>query len=206
MLVKGNLPTNNYNGVKDSFDFLPEDQYAEPGYRFRRYSKFTYKNGKLEFVDTDHFMQSKELNSEFGDIERKFEPIMPGMLTYDGFQNMFFAFNMHTGCTEIDCHQVRIVVPHDREVPAAPEGRHQDGYDYIGAFIVTRDNITGGKLMVWEDNHPDSPPIFMEDLHGGYGIIDDKKYWHTGDDLGVVDKSRPGLWEWFVLGGRHGSD
>ena len=201
MIVSKKLPRDNYKAILSTFDLLPEDQYAEPGYRFRRYSQYEFDEwGKLHQLDQpDNFVQSSEINSAFGDIERKFEPIMPGMLTFAGFLTMFDKFREHTGCTKIDCHQVRIVVPVDKPASAAPEGPHQDGYDYIGAFIVTRDNITGGNFMVWEDL--DKDPIFEDELEGGYGIIDDRKYYHTGNDLNVVNKSRPGRWEWFVLGG-----
>ena len=200
MIRHGVFADNQYDGIKWSFADLPEDTYAEPGYRFRRFSKYKMFMGKPELVETDHFMQSSELNSAFGDIERKFEPMSPALLKDDGFNYLFKVFHHETGVSTIDCHQVKIMIGPDG-APAAPEGRHQDGYDYIMAAIVTKENMTGGKFMVWKDNKPESKPVFASDLVNQWGIIDDRKYFHTGDDLKVIDPSRPGRWEWFVLGG-----
>ena len=199
MLAHGTVPLGNYKGFEDSFARLPEDQYADPGYRFRRYSQYRMVGDKPELVETDHFMQSKDLNKAFGDIERKFEPMEPEMLKREGFNWMFKQFQFHTGCNMIDCHQVRIMIGAEG-APAAPEGRHQDGYDFIGAFIVTRENMVGGDFMVWRDMDEEEA-IFKKPLLGEFAIIDDKKYYHTGDQLGVVNPNKPGRWEWFVLGG-----
>lgn len=190
-------------GVLETFKDLPEDQYAEPGYRFRRFSPVEFgTTGKLKALDADHFMQSSELNSEFGDIERKFEPLDRKLFELCSFKDMLHLMHHKTNCTKFDVHQVRIIVDPNKPAPAAPEGRHQDGYDYIGAFIVTRDNITGGNFMVWTDKEG-GDPIFKHDLLGCYGIIDDRKYYHTGDDLNVIDSSRKGVWEWFVVGAKY---
>lgn len=205
MLSYGTMPTVNYVDLLHTFDDLPADQYAEPGYRFRRFSKFHY-DGKLKRVDTDHFMQSKDLNQTFGDIERKFEPIADETVMFGSFNEMFKTFHYHTECNDIDCHQVRIVVEPGTTAPAAPEGRHQDGYDFIGAFIVTRRNLIGGDFMVWESMDPNEEPIFQDSLLGMYGIIDDRKYYHTGNDLSAINPAEPAVWEWFVLGGRNGKD
>ena len=192
------------SGTRETFNELPQDQYADAGYRFRRFSPARYSGyGYLEPLDADHFMQSKDLNKAFGDVERKFEPLDIKLFELDDFRTMFKIMTDKTGCVSFDCHQVRIVVDPSKPAPAAPEGRHQDGYDYIGAFIVTRDNITGGNFMVWEDKD-DEEHVFKHDLLGGYGIIDDRKYFHTGDDLNVIDPSRKGVWEWFVIGAREG--
>ena len=199
MIRHGVLPFGMYDSLKHTFNQLPEDQYAKPGYRYRRFSQYKMFMGKPELVETDHFMQSSELNSEFGDIERKFEPMDPALLKDDNFNYLFKIFHHETGVSTIDCHQVRILIGPDG-APAAPEGRHQDGYDYIMATIVTKENVTGGDFMVWETK-TGKKHIFKEGLVNEYGIIDDRKYFHTGEDLKVIDEAKPGRWEWFVLGG-----
>ena len=199
MIRHGVFAENQYDGLRWSFADLPEDRYAKPGYRFRRFSKYKMFMGKPELVESDHFIQSSELNEAFGDIERKFEPIAPALLKDDGFNYLFKTFHHETGVSTIDCHQVKIMIGPDG-APAAPEGRHQDGYDYIMAAIVTKENMTGGNFMVWKEKEG-GKPIFNQGLVNEYGIIDDRKYFHTGDDLKVIDPSRPGRWEWFVLGG-----
>lgn len=201
MLVHNTLPKYSYCGeIRDSFNRLPADQYADEGYRWRRYGRFKQGLDGLEYKGSEDFMQSSELNSVFGDMQRKFEPIEEDLLNYAGFAQLIDKFMQHTLCPYVDVHQVRIRVPCDREVMAAPEGRHQDGYDYIMATIVQRDNVVGGNFMVWESKDAEKE-IFKQPLLNEYAIIDDRKYFHTGDDLSVQDPSRDGTWDWFVLGG-----
>ena len=205
MILVDDMPKDIWHDIHPYFDDLPEDQYAEPGYRFRRFDSFKQESGLLDTIEVPHFMQSSELNSAFGDIERKFEPLDKRMIATKGFKHLSRLFQIKSGCSRFDVHQVRIVVDPNKGAPAAPEGKHQDGYDKIGVFICTRSNISGGNFMLWDDaNAGWDDYIFKSDLRGSYGIVDDKRYFHTGDDLEVLDKSRPGIWEWIVIGGYHG--
>ena len=203
MIHVDNIPKYAYDGMGDYFKDLPEDKYAEPGYRFRRFSPIELNNyGDIVVQKADHFIQSSELNSEFGGIERKFEPLDPKILELSTFKSMVYRFVDNSGVKKIDCHQVRIEVDPSKPAPAAPEGKHQDGYDFICAHIVTRHNITGGNFMVWtEKDAADEDYLFKDTLVGRFAILDDTKYFHTGDDLNVIDPSRKGIWEWFILGG-----
>lgn len=203
MILVHDIVPGLYDNMGKYFNDLPEDQYAESGYRYRRFSRFKYgHSGYLETHEPDHFMQSSEINSAFGDLERKFEPLDRQLINSDNFKTMVSLFTKATNVIEVDVHQVRIIVDPKKPVPAAPEGKHHDGYDYIGVFIVTRKNISGGNFMLWDSvDAPDEDWFFKSDMVGKYGIVDDKKYAHTGDDLRVVDPSDKGLWEWFVIGG-----
>ena len=205
MIVVKDMIPGIYDDMGKFFNNLPGDQYATPGYRYRRFSRFKYgMTGHLETIEPDHFMQKSDINKAFGDIERKFEPLERELINKREFNQMVGLFQAACGgtVTTIDVHQVRIVVNPDKPAPAAPEGKHHDGYDFIGAFIVTRNNIQGGNFMLWDSvDTPDEDYLFKNDLIGKYAVIDDKKYVHTGDDLTVVDPSRNGVWEWFVIGG-----
>ena len=202
MILVKETPKGLYNDLYPYFDDLPEDQYADKGYRFRRFSSFKQSCGVMDEIEVPHFMQSKDLNSAFGDIERKFEPLDKRMVGTIGFKTMVRTFMVDSGCNKIDVHQVRIVVDPEKGAPAAPEGQHQDGYDRIGVFIVTRQNIEGGTFMLWDrKDAPWEDYIFKSDMVGHYGIVDDTKYFHTGDNLRVKDSNSKGIWEWFVIGG-----
>ena len=125
------------------------------------------------------------------------------------FQHFYNRTGVHSG---IGCHQVRIIVGPDG-VPAAPEGPHHDGFDYLGAFIVKRVNIVGGEFCVWGlDQKTDTTnvwdwpePIFRDDLwtetSRHYGILNDRDFFHTGYDLRRVDPDKEAYWDWFVLTG-----
>ena len=205
MILIKDMPDGIWRDIHPFFDNLPEDQYAKKGYRFRRFSSFKMDSGLMDEIEVPHFMQSKDLNSAFGDLERKFEPLERRMTWTSGFKKLTRTFMIESGCHKIDVHQVRIVVDPEAGAPAAPEGMHQDGYDKIGVFICTRSNITGGDFMLWDrGDAPYGDYIFKSTLTGKYGIVDDRQYWHTGDDLEVIDKNNPGIWEWIVIGGYHG--
>ena len=134
----GDLPIRSHDAVERFFDNLPEDKYADSGYRFRRFSKFLFNEyGDLVMDQDETFTQSSDINKAFGDVERKFEPIERGLLKTAGFAQMFQHFYNKTGIhSGIGCHMVRIAVGPDG-VPAAPEGPHHDGFDYIGAVSYT---------------------------------------------------------------------
>ena len=215
--MKGDLPPLMYQEVETYFDNLSEDKYAEPGFRFRRFSEFYFDDrGYLrKHDDTEDFVQSSDINSAFGDVERKFEPVEDSIMQWAGFQMMFERFRVHTGVSSrIGCHQVRIIVGPDG-VPAAPEGPHHDGFDYIGAFIVRRNNITGGEFCVWDKPDTEMPtdvykwpePLFKEALWTNetrhYGILNDRDFVHTGYDLNRVDPNKDAHWDWFVLTGNN---
>ena len=213
--MKGDLPFRTFDDIAPSFEELPADPYTESNYRFRRWSEFYFDDrGFLHKHDpVDSFEQSSDVNVVFGDVERKFEPIDDKLLDSAGFQMMFDKFRENTGISSgIGCHQVRIVVQ-PNGAPATPEGPHKDGFDYIGAFIVKRDNITGGDFCVW---HPDQQvdstnvedwgdPIFSDNLwtptSRHFGILRDRDYFHTGHDLETVDPDNIGQWDWFILTG-----
>lgn len=187
--------------LKPYFDNLVEDQYTEPGYRYRRFGTLDVQNNEVSMREIDTFFQSKEINkSESGGIDRKFEPLEKSMLSSRAFNEIIKNFASYTGITEgIDVHQLRLT-PKDDNTTAAPEGRHQDGYDYIGMFVVSRENLTGGEILAWK-NIDDETPLFEDDIYHRFVIFNDRDHYHTATDLGIEDKSKPAWWDIIVLGG-----
>ena len=222
--TKKELPFRMYEGVAGSFNELPEDISGTKAlgrpFRYRRWNEFYFDDrGYLHrHDDTTTFMQSSDVNKVFGDEQRTFEPIEDYLLDSAGFQMMFDKFREHTGISErIGCHQVRITIGPEG-VPAAPEGPHSDGFDFIGAFIVDRDNITddSGEFCVWDqsqaiddiDVYKWPEPIFRDPLWTretrSYAILNDRDYLHTGYDLRRKDPTKSAKWDWFVITGNKG--
>jgi hypothetical protein len=197
----GQLANIDLSHLESTFENLPEDPYAPKGLRTRRYSRYRLaEGGSLTHLPQKDFMQSKDINKAVGDVQRHFEEIDPSLEKDPGFVKMFEAFRSHTGLktgTVVEAHQVRWNCD-NRVAMAAPEGTHQDGFDYIGMFMVDTENLTGGEILVYPNL--DSPPIAKRSLKTGeYVVLNDKRLFHDAAPLVPEPNDRPGHWDLIVL-------
>lgn len=145
-----------------SFSALPHTQHADGKYRLRRYSVVKHLNGHVVEVGQRNFVQSDEINHFQGNVVRHFEPIDSDVLQSAGMDemcNLFAESNDLPEGAEIEIHQMRVVAIHN-ETQVAPEGIHQDGFDHIAMIAIHRQNIVGGEIMLYADNH--QPPFFKK--------------------------------------------
>lgn len=197
----GQLANIDLNYLESTFGNLAEDRYAPKGLRTRRYSRYRLgSDGSLTHLPQQEFVQSKDINKAVGDVERRFEEIDPSLEADPGFVRMFDAFRSHTGLgagAVVEAHQVRWNCD-NRVALAAPEGTHQDGFDYIGMFMVDTENLTGGEILVYPDL--DSPPIAKASMKPGeYVVLNDKKLFHDAAPLVPEPNDRSGHWDLIVL-------
>ena len=81
---------------------------------------------------------------------------------------------------------MRILGSADVAVEAAPEGVHQDGFDYLGVFVIDRKNIAGGEICVHKAKQ--QPPIFKHAFdQGEFVILNDRRFWHSAKALQAVN-------------------
>ncbi len=197
----GWLPLNNLTSLQKTFDHLPEDKYAEKRLRSRRYSCYRYNvDGTLDRLTQKDFMQSSDINKYVGDIERKFEPIDDSLRTDTVFLKIFEEFQERTGLAPgsiVEAHQIRWHCKRRVKIPA-PEGIHQDGFDYIGMFLINTQNIDGGEIMIYPS--PDDAPIFKKLLEPGeFVLLNDKKLFHYASPLVPRPNQDEGYWDLIVL-------
>jgi hypothetical protein len=197
----GKLDFPDLSSLQDTFDNLPADTYAPERLRSRRYSCFRYTpEGRLQRLSHKEFMQSKALNKAVGDVERKFEPIEPELENNIIFLKMFEEFQARTNLSFdsiIEAHQIRWHCRARVKEPA-PEGMHQDGFDFIGMFMVSTENVDGGDLMVFEGK--DEPPCFKKRLvDGEFLVMNDKKLFHNASPLVPTANKDDGHWDLIVL-------
>ncbi|MGB4056752.1 MAG: 2OG-Fe dioxygenase family protein [Alphaproteobacteria bacterium] len=196
----GWLPLTDLSSLQNSFSNLPEDTYAEKRLRSRRYSCYRYQNGALQKLSHKEFMQSKNINKAVGDVERKFEPIDSALETNPVFLKMFEEFRARTNLSDesvIEAHQIRWHCARRVKIPA-PEGVHQDGFDYIAMFMVNSVNIDGGEIMIYPT--PDEAPIFKKNLDPGeFVVLNDKKLFHFASPLVPRPNKDEGYWDLVVL-------
>lgn len=195
------LPDGIVEEIQPSFDSLPETDHADGKFRLRKYSTIDYSGvdlGKCEFI------QSSEYNTYQGDVLRKFESIDQSVLDSHAFEMMHKIYRTASGISfeDIEVHQMRVRIPEDsRSAQLSPEGPHQDGYDYVGMFSISRHNVGGGDLMAYVDG--DEFPMITHVLEPGqFTIINDVEMLHDGAPIYRIDESQESYMDIFVFTGR----
>lgn len=203
LLHIGNLPTDIIAPLRTDFDSLTPSLYKDGSYRLRRYSKFTYNQDSqdIELIRGSQFVQSSELNKFQGDVVRQYDDVSDELLQTEGFLTIVDTFAKQGGLPNhatIEVHQMRIVSK-DPAKPTitTPEGLHQDGFDRIGMFTVSRQDVEGGDLCAYQTNDPDSMLVRLPSETGVYCVMDDSKLWHYANELSTTGES--GFWDLFVL-------
>ena len=185
------------DSVNPFFDNLPVDPYIQGSFRRRRFSRFTGTPGNLHRLEHKYFVQSTKVNQLAGGIKRDFPELEDSLLELDAFQTVVASFidfsKIDPMVTEMGIHQIRIVASRNETGEPAPEGIHQDGFDFVGIFCIKRDGISGGETHLYRAK--DQPPIFDKVLvPGEFVMVNDRTLYHyasavapTGDADGVRD-------------------
>ena len=64
----------------------------------------------------------------------------------------------------------------------SPEGRHQDGFDYISVTVLERVNVKGGESIMADSK--DGEPFFQGIIPPGEGLVfDDRQLWHDATSI-----------------------
>ena len=139
--------------IQQSFDHLPEDRYLSESfnYRMRRYHSGYITNEALRWdKEPKIFNQAKAINQLAGGVQRQF-PSIP-VLTRKFISNQIIMGKLYNklpqGDYDIGVHQIRIIANDTYMGKPAPEGIHQDGFDYLCVFCVNLDNATGGDSLL----------------------------------------------------------
>ncbi|WP_456297412.1 2OG-Fe dioxygenase family protein [Vibrio sp. AK197] len=186
--------------LSPSFANLPHTEHADGKYRLRRYSVVRYDQGKVIEENKHDFVQTDDINHFQGNVIRYFEPILSSTLQSDGMREMcglFMEANELPDGQEIEIHQIRITAIYD-ETQVAPEGVHQDGFDHIALIGIDRQNIVGGEIMLYEDDH--QAPFYRKVLNNGeVAMVADTKLWHNACPIRSIHQNQEGYMDLFVL-------
>ncbi len=179
------------------FADLPVDPYITGKFRRRRFSRFTGQPDNLHRLEHKYFVQSSKVNQLAGGIKRDFPELDERLPALEEFQRLIAAFidfsKIDPMLTEMGVHQIRIVASRDEQGEPAPEGIHQDGFDFVGIFCIKRKAITGGETHLYRVK--DQPPIFDKVLQPGeFVMVNDRTLYHfassvapLGDEVGERD-------------------
>ncbi len=195
------LPTDGFADLRASYDCMPLDPYINGVFRRRRFSHFLGPAQHLRRLGHMHFLQSKAVNQLAGGMKREFQELEDDLLTMPAFQTMVARFIAFMGIDpelrEIGVHQIRICCGPDFAGAPAPEGIHQDGFDFIGIFCVERFRILGATTRIYPAR--DQPPIFSRELQTGEVVFaNDRRVFHFGE-LVRPSGDQPGHWDLLVI-------
>lgn len=194
------LSEHAVNELAPSFKYLPRTSHADGEYRLRRYSIVRIHNGKIEHLPPTDFVQSNDINHFQGNVVRHFEALDDELIECRGMLEMCKLFQRANALPDgqpIEIHQMRIATL-DGEVPASPEGIHQDGFEHIAVIGIDRHNIKGGEFLVYKDKTA-SPFLCTTLQHGEMAILADDILWHNAHPIKAIKKHQQGYWDVFVL-------
>lgn len=185
--------------LEPGFDDLPVDPYTPGDFRFRRYSAFRFTDGVVTPLPAETFTQSSRVNQFLGDVERDYPPIAEATWRDPRFARMFAHFDAHTAIAvgdHVGVHQVRIYKTPGAAM--APEGRHRDGFDRIGVFMIDVHNIDGGHLRL---SRSMTAPAFLDTelIPGDFVVLNDRRLFHNASPIRLRDPGHEGFVDFFVL-------
>lgn len=195
------FPTVDVAALRPFYDRLPLDPYIQGVFRRRCFSRFVGSATHLRRLDHKYFLQSKDVNQLAGGIRRDFQELEDELLTQPAFQAMVTTFidgmGIDSEVREFGVHQIRIVCSPEFAGSPAPEGIHQDGFDYIGMFCVERHQIVGATTRIYPGR--DQPPLFSRDLQAGEAVLaNDRKVYHYAEQV-RPSGDQPGHWDLLVI-------
>lgn len=199
--LQTNFATTGIAALRPFYDRLPLDPYIQGVFRRRRFSRFRGTGSTLRRLDHHYFLQSKDVNQLAGGIRREFQELEDGLLTQPAFQAMVTTFidgmGINPEVREFGVHQIRIVCSPEFAGSPAPEGIHQDGFDYIGMFCVERHQILGATTRIYPGR--DQPPIFSRELQAGEAVLaNDRRVYHFAEQV-RPSGDQPGHWDLLVI-------
>lgn len=148
---------------KKYWDDLVSDCYMADGgqYRYRRYGQFSKLANKSDFLILPHapYVQSSDINSLNGDVERNFEPLKDDFVSSDLLINILILLGDIYDAVEkkprnwnVRLHPYRIIANELETGQPTLEGLHRDGVAYIASVMVCRHNISGGVTTITDKN------------------------------------------------------
>ena len=163
------------------FADLPLDPYIQGGFRRRRFSRFLWLPEHLTRLEHKYFEQTSAINKLAGGIKRDFPELADGLFALPEFQRLVSRFvefsKIEPETTEIGVHQIRIIATAGEVGEPAPEGIHKDGFDFVGIFCISRQNLLGAETHLHED--PAQSPIFAKELQPGeFVLVNDRRLYH----------------------------
>jgi len=181
------------HSVYESFNSLENDKYIKGNFPFRKRAFCTglLSQNSIVWDSTSEFFQDTAHNNYAGNIVRRFAIAGKvirdhvGLLLLSPMHHRFFGDSSWI----IGLHQIRIVCDTNNSGYPAPEGSHQDGFDFVITYCVNQSNITGGETSL-RLGATDGPIVLCRSLQKGEAIIvNDKSLFHYTTPINVASEA-----------------
>lgn len=192
---------SDWDAFSGSWNRLPHDGYMADGGRYRRRRHATFaisRDGRIERRPHQPHYQSRDYNPLNGGVVRWFEPIEEGIgagstmravlgfcaRTFDGLAPREVA------AWHVEVHQFRIEATRDATGNPTPEGRHQDGVDYVLVLMVRRQNIESGTTTLYSVDGQELGSFTLQQPLDAV-MIDDARISHGVTPVRAQDPAQP---------------
>ncbi|TDD37546.1 hypothetical protein E1287_08200 [Actinomadura sp. KC06] len=195
--------------VLSEFGHLPMDPYAGGKQRYRRFSQYKMTwdaaadGWELELLKHRPFLQSPEVNSYVGGVQRNFEPLRIDPTPQIDAGAKALALDENDDW-QINVHQCRVVTNAEVHGVSVPEGPHRDGHEYGMLAVFARENIDGGENQLMPTGGGE--PFFTVTLQVNQALVyDDAAMWHYATDIVPRDETGGHRDLWIVAFNRWGN-
>jgi hypothetical protein len=166
------------DSLRTSFNKLILDPYleAQESFRKRRFSTCSVNQGIICWnIESLAFYQSPDLNQYAGGIMRVYQALeeLPRLFCEQIVIPKLLQ-RLSLNDAQVGVHQIRITANSDFVGQPAPEGPHQDGFDFICTLCIGKDNTAGGNSLILHDGKI----IKNKLLAAGDMLLFDDRYFH----------------------------
>jgi hypothetical protein len=189
--------------LTEDWNHLELDAYMSDNgrYRRRRYGRFFFVPATSEVQRLEHapVFQSRSVNSFAGGIHRDFAPLrestfanpaLLALIRHDFSHNPSPSRSQLAEPWEVWVHQIRVETTIDKVGYPAPEGVHHDGHDFIAMHLIKKDNVSGGRSMIYDN---DRKPLYSCMLERPLDTLyaDDHRVMHNVEPIEALNPDRP---------------
>lgn len=196
-------PDVDVGAIKATLDATPMDHhYADKGdYRYRSMSRLKVEaDGTFSTLPRLPLFQSSAVNrvDNYGGIARDYDDLPAALREEPSFHRLLHVWMgaLPEPVEVLSVHHIRTFAP---GVPV-PEGRHRDGYKWIGVYVAQRRNIDPdtGRTTFWLRGGDE---VVMHDVaqEGELLVFNDRKFTHTAGPIERLDKESPGIRDVFII-------
>ncbi len=202
-----------FQALQESFNRLPYDQFMNEEhmkegktFRVRRYGRYALapmtEGGSLSLLPHAPYVPGPYDHNQYQGGKPRLFPPLEEVIAH----NPLLAELIHSFASrlpeplsrmplEIKVQQIRITAP---GLPT-PDGKHKDGETYVAVIIMSRENVTGGEVQIYNKSGEQMIQSFTPLATDAY-IIDDQEVMHYVVPLGEpVDSTKPGNRDIFIL-------
>lgn len=195
----------SFNAFAATWNQLRPDPFLRDhgGYRFRRYSVFTWAAGMLSVLPPEPHFQSSYYNGLHGGFNRFFFPwSRPAVVNPVLYEVIHWATKQYSPNIKqqwrIQAHQFRIMANSEQMGKPTPEGVHKDGADFILIMLLKKHNVQGGVSRIYDnDKHLLAEHCLQEP--GDLLLIDDEKVYHGVSEIYPIDNKGKSIRDVLVL-------